>query len=539
MSGTFSQAKPSPAGSIVRRLVVYTLLAVLVCIAASGLAGLLGLLLDVETVLAGTRTSSTAQFLTFTLIGVPFAAALWWTVWRRLSDPAERNSLAWGLYLSAVLTLSLIVFSTALLGVLAGLIEGDWDGPGLATALVWAAVWAWHCLIWRNPLTAPGRLTVVPAVLGASFGLILGAGSAWRTLASVFDAGLDSLDVEVLVESSWGIGALQSLLWAIGGAAIWAWHWYRAGARLSTTALSNVALVVLGILGASIVTLAGIGTSLFVLLRLGFDRTDPVPVLLSPMPAALAATLVGCGIWIYSHATAEQRSPATREAGVLATSGVALAGAASGIGVIVNATLGIIPTPLAGDDTRTLLLGGLSALLVGAPVWWFAWRPLTVTDASRQFAGRRIYLIAIFGISAVVALITLLVIGFRLFEFFLGGSEGLVDRIRAPLGLLTATALVAGYHFSVWRRDRDEADRNTPPERARTIGDVVLVTGADADPLVRAIETATGASVTVWRSASSPYETNPADLVRALDGITGARVLIVATDRVEVIPLHE
>ena len=52
-----------------------------------------------------------------------------------------------------------------------------------------------------------------------------------------------------------------------------------------------------------------------------------------------------------------------------------------------------------------------------------------------------------------VALVTLLVIGFRLFEFMLGdaGGAGLLERVRAPLGLLVATGLVAGYHFALWR----------------------------------------------------------------------------------------
>ena len=35
-------------------------------------------------------------------------------------------------------------------------------------------------------------------------------------------------------------------------------------------------------------------------------------------------------------------------------------------------------TTLVDDDPRTLLLGGISALVVGAPAWWLAWRPATV-----------------------------------------------------------------------------------------------------------------------------------------------------------------
>ncbi|MCP2031957.1 hypothetical protein L1277_002055 [Okibacterium sp. HSC-33S16] len=557
VSSVVATGRPSPAGQVVRRLVVYTLLAVLVDIAAIGLAGLLGRALDIDTVLAGNNTSGLAQSLAFTLIAGPLAALLWWSVWRRLADPAERASLAWGIYLSTVLTVSLIVFSVALFGVLAGLIDGDWDGSGAATALVWAAVWAWHERMRRHPSKGPVRLATVPAVLGASYGLVLGASAAAGTLSIVFSAALSRLGDGTLIEGAWGTGALHSLVWALGGSAIWALHWYGARARTTASALGSVALVVLGILAASIATLGGIGTMLFVALRLAVDRTDRLPVLLDPLAPALAAAAVGAAVWLYARAVTQTRSPATRNARALATSGVALAGAASGIGVIVNSALGILALPLAGDNTRTLLLGGLSALLVGAPVWWFAWRPHLRTDATWQLPGRRIYLIAIFGISAVVALITLLVIGYRVFEFALGESGGLLDRVRAPLGLLTATALVAGYHFSVWRQDRasaegSEADASTPPERPREIGEVILVTSAEPVFLVGAISAATGAPVTVWRTQSeiqAPAEggTEPGtgsgvmvsveSVLAALDGVTAQRVLVVATDRLEVLPL--
>ena len=64
------------------------------------------------------------------------------------------------------------------------------------------------------------------------------------------------------------------------------------------------------------------------------------------------------------------------------TSGVALVAAASGIGVIVNAALAMAATPLAGSGARTLLLGGISSLLVGGLVWWLTWKPLERTAAA-------------------------------------------------------------------------------------------------------------------------------------------------------------
>ncbi|MET0933047.1 MAG: DUF5671 domain-containing protein [Mycetocola sp.] len=577
------------AGQSVRRLIVYTLLFALVVITATGLQILLSQVLETDPLLAGPNTSLVAQGLAFTLIGGPLAALLWWFLWRRLSEPAERGALAWGVYVAAMSIVALISSTTGLLAFLADLVGGDWNGTALATGAVWAAVWIWHRWMWRSTVKGPVRLVSVPPVLGAAFGLLLGAVNAVSLLNGIFSAAIRDITATPTIGGPWWTGTLQALVWAVGGGAVWAWHWYREGARSLATGLANVALILLGILLASIATLGGIGIVLYVVLRLLFDNTDPLRELLSPVGLGLAAAAVGTVVWTYHRSVALNRSPSTRQASMLATSGVALVGAASGLGVVVNSALGILATPLAGEGLRSLLLGGLSALAVGGVAWTLAWRPLSPGDAAAPAAGRRIYLIAVFGISAVVALITLLVIGYQLFQAILQGGSGLIDQIRAPLGLLTATALVAGYHFSVWRHDRADAAATAPPPRQRTVGEVILVTTEDPAPLTQVIESVTGASVTVWRAASvaptalpgveegipgvraqgalpvpPPIEdlavapaayvptavgvaaaATPAPdaehLARALDGVTGRRVLVLVGpgSRLEVMPLAD
>jgi hypothetical protein len=234
--------------------------------------------------------------------------------------------------------------------------------------------------------------------------------------------------------------------------------------------------------------------------------------------------------------------------------------------VIVNAALGLAETALAGAGTRTLLVGGISALAVGGPLWWKMWDPLHLRgsdppEPGRPEAGRRIYLVVVFGISAVVALITLLVIGYQAFEYLLdtSGRVSLIGRVRAPLGLLAATALVAGYHYSTWQRDRDVRPPEQPqpevvhqadqpghpagrPALRRGIRHVILVTGSDPDPWIRAISEATGAGVTVWRRADivhTAVEPEPGPLARALDEAGAEYVLVVVgrNARIDVIPL--
>ena len=551
------------AQGTVRRLITYALLFALVVTTAVGLSGLLGRLLVAGTELAPDDVAGLARSLAFALIGGPLAALLWWAVWRRLEDPEERSAIGWGLYLAGAYLLALLIAATNVLNTLSSLIGGQglqWR-LSLATGLVWAAVWAWHRWMWRDPRKNPTDLSGVPTVLGSVLGLVLGVGGAVAALSTLLDAALRGAATEVSVGKPWWVSALQSLVWAVGGTIIWWWHWNHDGGRRLRTGLADVALITVGVLGAGVLTLGGAGVALFVVLRLLFDRSEQLELLLEPLAPAVSAAAIGCLVWVYHRNVARGRSEATLQGGRLVTSGVALVAAASGIGVIVNSVLAMTATPLAGAGARTLLLAGISSLLVGGPVWWLAWRRVEQSAATGAgLNARRIYLVAVFGLSAVVAVVTLLVIGFRMFEFVLGEVSGgsFVDRIRAPLGLLVATGLVFGYHFAVWRQDRAVLAA-AGPVRPRTIGHVFLVAGSDPAPLRRVIGEVTGAGVTVWKRAdggagaagfagagvaggdvAGDAGAQEKRLAAALEGVAAPRVLVVADQHggIDVIPLQ-
>ena len=560
-----------PAQVTLRRLIQYALLFALVVIAASGLSGLLERLFTSGAVLASTDVAGLARSLAFTLIGGPLALLLWWFVWRRLDDETERTSAGWGLYITAMYSVSLIIFTTSLLGMAASLIgqrDNDW-ASSLANALVWAAIWAWHRWMWKHPGKPTTHLDDVRAVVGTVYGLLLGAGAGAAALSGLLDVAIRGFPLTVTVQP-WWYSVLRSLVWAAGGIFVWWWHWYREGGRGFQMILVDSLMIIVGVFAAGIAALGGAGVVLFVLLRLAFDREDPLNELLEPLAPAVAAALVGTLVWRYHRTVSDRRSPSTMRASLLVTSAVALAAAASGVGVVVNALLAAAVSPLAGGATRTLLLGGISSLVVGGPVWWLAWKPRKQPHSADDIPpGRRVYLVAFFGVSAVVALITLLVIGYRLFEFLLGDVTGgsLLDRIRAPFGLLVAAGLVAGYHFALWRRDRALLAA-AQPARKRTIEQVTLVTGnqPDSDALAKGIAEATGgARVTIWlraddggaalpahdggsggtASASAAAATSADEAVqqvaKALDGVAAQHVLVVLGPgtRLEVIPLAD
>lgn len=533
----------STAQPTVRRVIVFVLLFALVVIAAIGVSGLLGRLLDAGNALASSDVTGLARSLAFTLIAGPFAAVLWWVLWRRM-DRVERTSVAWGLYLAGLYTVSLVTFSTALLTTAAVLVRGDWRPRLFATGMVWAGVWVWHLWMSRQRQKSPTLLVTVAPILGSVFGLVIAVGGAVTAFSSLLDAAVDAFAPKLTQGEPWWQLTLQALIWFAGGLVIWWWHWILNRARDLRGGLAELALVAVSVAWAAILALSGAGTVLFVLLRLAFDRADPVTEILGLLGFGIAAAAIGALVWSYHRGLTLTRSDTTKVSTKLVTSGVGLVAAASGLGVVVNAILAATTAPLAGSGTRTLLLGGISALVVGGPVWWLAWQPTkALSPAEVRSTGRRVYLILVFGVSAVVAIVTLLVIGYRIFEFALGDATGqsLVDRIRAPLGLLVATGLAAGYHFAVWRRDRSLIA--AAPQPARNIDRVLLVTDADPEPLSTAIGAATGgAAVSVMRRADGAASSATAEqLSQALAGVTGKRVLVVTGpgDRVEVIPLQD
>ncbi|WP_285242760.1 DUF5671 domain-containing protein [Pseudarthrobacter sp. fls2-241-R2A-127] len=563
MSAPAGTVAPAPSGGLatLRRLIMYGLLFALVVIAATGLGGLLERLFRTASILVSGDVAGLALSLAFTLIGGPLALLLWWFVWRRLEDEAERTAAGWGLYLTGMYAVSLIIATTSLLDLASSFIGAQgsqWPAP-LANGLVWAAIWVWHRWMWKHPRKPSSHLEDVRAVVGFVFGLLLGAGAAIAALSALLDIAIRGFTAAASLEP-WWFDVLRSVLWAAGGAFVWWWHWFHEGGRRFRTGLVDVTIIAVGIFVAGITALGGMGVALFVLLRLAFDRTDPLTALLEPLAPALSAAVIGAVIWRYHRTASVQRSTQTRRASLLVTSAVALASAASGVGVVVNALLAAAVSPLAGGATRTLLLGGISSLAVGGPVWWLAWKPRHQPQQADQIPpGRRVYLVAFFGVSAVVALITLLVIGYRLFEFLLSDvtAGSVLDRIRAPLGLLVAAGLVAGYHFALWRHDRTLLAA-AAPARKRVIEHITLVSGypaaaVDPEALARGIAAAArGAKVTTWLRADdggpgpTPSSALPPSLeeltveaAAVLDSVAARHVLVLAgpAGRMEIIPL--
>lgn len=541
---TTLMTKDSPAavGGVhtVRRVITYILLIILVSTAASGLSGLLERVFTAGRVTVNLDNFGLAISLASALIAGPLAAVLWWLTWRDSANAKDRASVAWPVYLIIMSTVAFLVFTIALFMWAANAIAGDAGTSGLAIGIVWGLVWLWHFWMWRHPHKGPTRLPVAAPAIASLISLTYAAGGLVWVLARLIDVIVDSMSGSIVVGSPIWQTVAQSLVWVIGGGLLWWWHWVGMGVRSHHTGFADVLLVfITGF--ASLATLTwGLTFTLSIILELLTGPKWGVAEALDPLGFALASAIVGALVLVYHVRVVATRTAGVRSATRLVTAGVALVYAASGLGVTVNALLATTANSLVDGEIRPLLLNGISALVVGGVLWWLTWRPLGASHTDRiAMPGRRIYLIVIFGISAVVALITLLVIGFQLFSMMLDGSGTFIERSRQAIGLLTATVLVAIYHFVIWRTDRTfDITHETP----RRIERITLVTNSQSHDIIDAVHAATGARVTVLqRTDVVDSESDTVDLasilVSALDGIESGHVLVVVGEnsKVEVI----
>src|SRR5690606_33012969 len=87
----------------------------------------------------------------------------------------------------------------------------------------------------------PTRLAWVAPALGSLWGLGLFAGGLVSTLMIVFDTALAGFGASVGL--AWWTQALMSLVWAVGGALTWWWHWTLRGVRAVSHGFAGVVLV--------------------------------------------------------------------------------------------------------------------------------------------------------------------------------------------------------------------------------------------------------------------------------------------------------
>lgn len=500
-----------PEDGIARRLVVSVLTFGMTVVTAVGLYQLIDLVLTSGGGIARSGSSDVAQALSFLIVGVPSSALLWRYLYRALAGEDGR-SIVWLLHA----TIASATFSIGTVVALGNGIRFDRfesaERSSLAFGVAWLVAWLFHEWIrTRRPVAVvPG----MPRAVGAAVGLVTAAGAGVAVIGELLQ---EAFDPGVFAGSGGWDAVGRAAAWMVIGIVVWLWQFARRD--LATDAAAATVAVGLGIGGGAILGLGGLAGILFTV----FGSIDG-PLDTETFNRFVGAVAVGFLVWRYHDRLV--REPGRRSIARHLVSGLTLVGLASSVGVLVNAGLASLAPALAATNERDLLWGGLSTLLVAAPAWWIAWRPDQRPHPDAGTPVQRTYLTLLAGVAGVTEAVALIVLVFRLIEGLLEsvGLSGTIDRVRAPLGFVVATGLVAVYHYRRWQESRGDEEKPEPIRLQR----VTLVGSADlAEPLRDRL----GVRVTEWRSAGEGRVLAPEELVEHLRSLDATDALVVEEER--------
>jgi hypothetical protein len=520
-----------------RRFFVYAVLLATLILAATGLTTLLTRMIQSSREVVS-DTASSARGLAFLLIGGAVFFLLGRSVLMRL-DERERRAGSYALYLAAAMGVALVFVMVGASELIENLGTGDLDMGRAIGGAVWVFALVGHWRLYGRSSSTPLRLVGLPLWFGSGAGL------------AALAAGVGGLLVEALrrlYEAAFAVTPVvarsgefrRSTAWLVVGALVWLWYWQRNGARRQALPSWNVYVIGVGVLGGTVASLVAGGLLLFSVLEWFFgDPAATAAQHFEELPTPLASLLVGLAVFGYHRWALAGRPDAGRsEAGrayryLLAAAGLlASVGAVSTLVVAGIEVASTVPIVGAESGARTLL-AAVTLIIIGAPLWWAFWRRsqgLVLTDPRAELASvsRRIYLTALFGLTGVAALVSLLFVAVAVFEAALGGGwEGVFYELRVALGVLASTVAVALYHWLIFRKDREARAAAGVEFGKRRI---LLVTSQGAD-LAEELGQRIGANVERLERAEPELVRLDVDsLVTALGADGAHHVMVLARD---------
>ena len=472
----------APLGTQIRNVFQYVVLLALLVASASGLSGLLGMVIDRADVVKA-DSSELALNLSLLFVGVPLLVIVGlWTKRRIARDPLETESPGWTLFVTIAVIAPLVV---ALFGVYAMLRfafrADNYDGFALAQAVVWGATW--FCVDRLDRQLSPGPHTALRHVAAALIGLGLAAVGVGQLVAAVLERILWPGSANaVLVDNTDLLASAVALL--IIGAAVWMRYWVRGLATVPDSDGWRLVVVLFGVAGGLITAIVAGATVLYrvAVWWLGTPSATAISDHFSSLPSALGAACAGLMVWAYHRAVlaarrGQQRTEIDRTYDYVMSIGGLIA---SGVGVVillgafVEALTG--SALLAGDPALNTLLLAVVLLIIGIPVWWVHWRAAGVHHASGDpdeidSVSRRVYLISLIGVGGLVALGTGIATVYAFLRDVLDStlSTSTARSMRFPLAVLLTSGGIAIYHLGVFRADHRGVEQTAFRKNARRL----------------------------------------------------------------------
>lgn len=529
----------------IRRIYVYGLSAIALAVLAIGLSSLLavalhalGLLPIGSTGFRDPQEDRRQLSLAAAMIGVglPVWGLHWWLAERgRRGGPAwepERSSIVRALYLTGVLTVTLVVGVTSVIDLVrvatwtaSGIPTQDrlYADPGtaLATLTVVGVGWGYHALIRRRDLAvgplsgAAAFLTRAYRYVAAFIGLVVGLqalGDLIRLAGDLVVAPRGTSGAPSGADLASRLSDVVANL--VAGLAVWAGHaWYSSrltagtGWRASAERRSRlrmaylIAVVVAGATAVAALLVEAAGAP--ILLWTGAHDAYISPIdgsqALRTAVVALVAALPWLAAWwihrawLFGEAPADdagQRGFGRADAARLDDHAVALVGLAFGaagsawlLGLLIDVLLG--GTRTATDlPWKSELASYLPAAVIGAVLLAAKWRSIRRREAAEptveaaSLIRRAALLIAVAG-SVVALLVSVSLILYRVFSSAFGVQEpgSTVSILSTPLGVLVLALLVLLGAAGLLRRDTHRLPAGAAPGLGQLIRDQAATPG--------------------------------------------------------------
>jgi hypothetical protein len=479
---------------IIRRLYLYAVAIVSLEVVLWGVIGLARLILAGQEI--GSDAGALAGALSLILVGVPVFLLHWWLAQRAaIGDIDERSSRVRAVFLYGGLLAVLVPAAQNTLAALSRslvvLFGGRPDmalvggGQSLSDNLVaivlnlLVAVYLYRVLgeDWQASLQGDGF---------ADFRRIYRYAWMLYGLAMLVFGVEQTLEYLLGLSQTFGSGSQAVLANALAllvvGVPLWwsGWSSIERSLALKEEANSNLRLVVLYVLsfaGAGVV-LAAAGLAITQLLRVALGEATTLPLFLGRVSRPLSLAIPFGVMWAYygrdlavwMRPGSSSRAPSLRRLYdyILSLAGLAasITGLQQLLAFIIDISLGRML--IISGGLRSNLAGALAALLVGLPLWIYAWRPMAIEatqdgetgDHARRSPLRKGYLYLVL-FSAVIGLMASAgALLFELISSMLGDApENLLTDSLHLVVLLVLFALLLAYHGQALRADTRLAAR--------------------------------------------------------------------------------
>ena len=532
----------------VRLFFQYSLVFGLFIIVTVGIAGLLGRVLDTSNIVNSDQ-SSLASNLAFVVVGGPLLAGL--SIWLRNSlreNPSEGHGFVPTFFATLAAIISLLVFLTSIIAVIHNVMNNDPAlGSTISRSIVWGAAWIIvlkisNSVIPKNDFRIQYFVGSFITALAALIGLVQVLTGIFASILSqpVF---LGTQQTELVPADSPIVVGLGTLLIAGG---LWVYYWIKNANTIKTDSLWLGYVLIAGV-GATLVTaIVSLSVSLYQVLvwNLGEPATQKIADHFAGIPQSAAVASAGLLFWWYHRSLLPIQSIRTdiQRTYEYLMSAISLIASAVGISIVIVAIIEALTEQnrLSGPGAINTLIGAATVIIVAGPVWWRFWSRIqriakTEPESEHGSPVRRTYLFLLFGVGGITAIISLITIVFQLFDGILSSNLGAntFSDMRFAIGILISTGIVAGYHWEIYRHEKD-----VEVSFAATATNVLLVGPKNPD-LIHDLKAATNAKVSFLQRTDADDLVWPTERVIELVAQSNDRDLLILLEAtgVKVVPV--